>query len=147
MAEDVARRLPRSQEYHARLRRFRASRFPGGDHDHQARHRRAPGRSAARLIEYAKWCESLGYDQFWYANEWFYRDMYVGLTLVAQHTSRMRLGTFVADPYTRHPVMTAIAIASVDDVSGGRAMLLLGASGAGVEPLGIPQVKPGEGDR
>ena len=72
--------------------------------------------------------------------------MYVGLTLVAQH-SRMRLGTFVADPYTRHPVMTAIAIASVDDVSGGRAMLLLGASGAGVEPLGIPRVKPGEGDR
>jgi 5,10-methylenetetrahydromethanopterin reductase len=96
----------------------------------------------ARLIEYAKWCEALGYDQFWYANEWFYRDMYVGLTLVARHTSRMRLGTFVADPYTRHPVMTAIAIASVDDVSGGRAMLLLGASGAGVEPLGIPRVKP-----
>ena len=60
---------------------------------------------------------------------------------------RMRLGTFVADPYTRHPVMTAIAIASVDDVSGGRAMLLLGASGAGVEPLGIPRVKPGQGDR
>ncbi len=96
----------------------------------------------ARLIEYAKWCESLGYDQFWYANEWFYRDMYVGLTLVAQHTSRMRLGTFVADPYTRHPVLTAIAIASVDDVSGGRAMLLLGASGAGVEPLGIRRVRP-----
>jgi 5,10-methylenetetrahydromethanopterin reductase len=95
-----------------------------------------------RLIEYAQWCESLGYAQFWYANEWFYRDMYVGLTLLAQHTERMRLGTYIADPYTRHPAMTAIAIASVDEVSGGRAMLLLGASGAGASPLAIPRVRP-----
>ena len=100
--------------------------------------------SPDRLIEYAQWCESLGYEHLWYANEWFYRDMYVGLTQIAQHTQRIRLGTFVADPYTRHPVLTAIAIASVDEVSGGRAMLLLGASGAGAAPLGFPRVKPAQ---
>ncbi len=44
------------------------------------------------LTAYAAWCESLGYEHFWYANEKFYRDMYVGLTLSAVHTRRMRLG-------------------------------------------------------
>jgi 5,10-methylenetetrahydromethanopterin reductase len=95
-----------------------------------------------RLIEYAQWCESLGYAHLWYGHEWFYRDMWVGLTLIAEHTRHIRLGTFVADPYTQHPVLTAVAIASVDEVSHGRAMLLLGAGGAGAAPLGIPRVKP-----
>src|SRR3990170_5787594 len=81
------------------------------------------------LIQFAQWCESLGYQHFWYANEKFYRDMYVGLTLCAIHTQRMRLGTFVADPYTLHPALTAIAIASVDEACHGRAMLAIGASG------------------
>lgn len=90
----------------------------------------------------AQRCEALGYDHFWYASEKFYRDTYVGLTLVAANTRRMRLGTFVADPYTMHPALTAIAIASVDEVSGGRAMLLLGAGGTGAVPLGFERRAP-----
>ncbi len=96
----------------------------------------------SRLIGLARLAESLGYAQLWYGNEKFYRDMYVGLTLCAVNTSRIRLGTFIADPYTMHPALTAIAIASVDEVSGGRAMLLLGAGGAGAAPLGFPRTKP-----
>ncbi len=95
-----------------------------------------------RLVEYARWCESLGIDHFWYASEKFYRDSYVGLTLSAVNTRRIRLGTFVADPYTMHPALIAVAIASVDEVSGGRAMLLLGASGAGAAPLSFQRRKP-----
>lgn len=96
------------------------------------------------LIWFAQWCESLGYEHFWYANEKFYRDMYVGLTLCAVHTRRMRLGTFVADPYTMHPALTAIAIASVDEACNGRAMLAIGASGAAAAPLGHQRVKPAQ---
>jgi 5,10-methylenetetrahydromethanopterin reductase len=94
------------------------------------------------LVPLVEWCERLGYDQLWYANEKFYRDPWVGLTLAALHTQRVRLGTFVADPYTIHPALTAIAIASLDEVSHGRAMLLLGAGGAGAAPLGIPRTRP-----
>ena len=96
----------------------------------------------ARLVEYARWCESLGHEHFWYASEKFYRDTYVGLTLSAVNTRQMRLGTFIADPYTMHPALIAVAIASVDEVSGGRAMLGLGASGAGAAPLGVQRRKP-----
>lgn len=96
----------------------------------------------ADLIAKAQWFEELGYEQFWYGNEWFYRDMWIGLTVVAQATQRMKLGTFIAEPYARHPVTTAIAIATLDEVSNGRAMLLLGAGGAGAAPLRIPRTKP-----
>src|ERR1043166_5603035 len=94
------------------------------------------------LVPLVEWCERLGYAHLWYANEKFYRDPWVGLTLAAVHTRNMRLGTFVTDPYTLHPALTAVAIASVDEVSQGRAMLLLGAGGAGAAPLGIPRVRP-----
>jgi 5,10-methylenetetrahydromethanopterin reductase len=94
------------------------------------------------LVQLVEWCEQLGYSQLWYANEKFYRDPWIGLTLAALHTRTMRLGTFVADPYTVHPALTAIAIASLDEVSRGRAMLLLGAGGAGAAPLGIPRTRP-----
>jgi 5,10-methylenetetrahydromethanopterin reductase len=94
------------------------------------------------LVPLVKWCEELGYSQLWYANEKFYRDPWVGLTLAAVHTRSMRLGTFVADPYSVHPALTAVAIASLDEVSHGRAMLLLGAGGAGAAPLGIPRTRP-----
>jgi 5,10-methylenetetrahydromethanopterin reductase len=97
-----------------------------------------------RLVEFVQRCEALGYEHFWYGSEKFYRDSYVGLTLSAVHTRRMQLGTFVADPYTLHPVLTAVAIASVDEVSGGRAVLLLGASGAGAAPLGFQRTKPAQ---
>lgn len=94
------------------------------------------------LIELAKLCEELGYEHLWHANEKFHRDPYVGLTLCAVNTARIKLGTFIADPYSIHPAITAMSVASIDEVSGGRAMLLLGAGGAGVTPLGIPRVKP-----
>ena len=42
-----------------------------------------------------------------------------------------------ANPYTRHPAMTATAIATLDELSGGRAMLGLGVGGQGFRELGI----------
>lgn len=96
------------------------------------------------LIAFAQCCESLGYQHLWYANEKFYRDPYVGLTLCALNTRTVRLGIFVADPYTVHPALTTIAVASVDEVSGGRAMLAYGAGGTGAAPLGISRLRPAQ---
>ena len=55
-----------------------------------------------------------------------FRELYVALTLAALHTRRVRLGPLVTNPLTRHLVVTASAIASVDELSGGRAVLGLG---------------------
>lgn len=74
--------------------------------------------------------EAAGFDFLWIpdtpllAGRW--RDVYVHLTCAALQTSRLRLGPGVTNPLTRHPVATASAILSVDEVSGGRADLVVG---------------------
>jgi 5,10-methylenetetrahydromethanopterin reductase len=57
-------------------------------------------------------------------------------------TSRIQLGTRVTDPYVRHPALTAVAVASLDELSGGRAILGLGAGGSGFQQMGIERTKP-----
>ncbi|HKB24623.1 MAG TPA: LLM class flavin-dependent oxidoreductase, partial [Methylomirabilota bacterium] len=55
-----------------------------------------------------------------------FRELYVALALAALNTSRARVGPLVTNPLTRHLVVTASAIASVDELSGGRAVLGIG---------------------
>ncbi len=95
-----------------------------------------------RLIRIAKLAEECGYDVLWYADERFFREVYSGLTLAAVHTSRIQLGTCVTDPYSRHPALTAMAIATLDEISAGRAVLGVGAGVSGFGPLGVRREKP-----
>ncbi len=67
-------------------------------------------------------------------------DPYVGLTLAAQATSTLQLGTGVTNPATRHPVATAAAIASVHQVSGGRCVLGVGRGDSALAHLGTAPV-------
>ena len=101
-----------------------------------------PQHPPARLVELAQLAERVGYDDFWIADERFFREVYAELTLVALRTSRMRLGPCVTDPYSRHPALTAMAIATLDEISGGRAILGMGAGVAGFRELGIARDRP-----
>lgn len=94
------------------------------------------------LLELAQCAESHGYDIFWYADEKFYRDVYVGLTAVAMQTRYIRLGPCVTDPYARHPALTAAAMAALDELSGGRAVLGFGAGGTGFPTMGLTRSRP-----
>lgn len=79
---------------------------------------------------FAKRVEDGGFDFMWtpetpwLAGRW--RDVYVHLTAAALHTERLRLGPGVTNPLTRHPLVTGSAIQAIDDVSGGRADLVVG---------------------
>ena len=50
----------------------------------------------------------------------------------------MKLGPLVTNPQTRHLVVTASAIASVDELSGGRAVLGLGSGDSAIYTIGAP---------
>jgi alkanesulfonate monooxygenase SsuD/methylene tetrahydromethanopterin reductase-like flavin-dependent oxidoreductase (luciferase family) len=60
---------------------------------------------------------------------WF--DAVPTLTAAALVTSRIGLGTFVASPNFRHPVSFARQLTALDDISGGRFTLGLGAGATG----------------
>ncbi|MCP3987685.1 MAG: LLM class flavin-dependent oxidoreductase [Actinomycetia bacterium] len=63
-------------------------------------------------------------------------DCYVALAIAASHTRRLKLATAVTNPITRHPAVTAAAIASVHFVSGGRAVLGIGRGDSALAHLG-----------
>lgn len=94
------------------------------------------------IVEQIKLIESLGYDQLWISNEKFFHEMYITATTAAIHTKSIKIGTFVADPYSHHPALTASAIATLDKVSNGRAILCIGAGGTGFPVMGIKRTKP-----
>ena len=83
--------------------------------------------------------EALGFDYLGVADsQSVFREMYVGLTIAALSTSRVMLGPCVTNPLTRHLVVTASAISSVDELSQGRAMLGLGSGDSAIYTVGAP---------
>jgi alkanesulfonate monooxygenase SsuD/methylene tetrahydromethanopterin reductase-like flavin-dependent oxidoreductase (luciferase family) len=61
------------------------------------------------------------------------------LTAAAAVTERMRLGTLVTSPNFRHPVTLAKELISLDDISGGRLTLGVGAGGTGFDATALGQ--------
>ncbi|MFK4269383.1 LLM class flavin-dependent oxidoreductase [Streptomyces milbemycinicus] len=59
------------------------------------------------------------------------------LTAAATATSRLRLGTLVTSPNFRHPVTLAKELISLDDISGGRITLGIGAGGSGFDATAL----------
>jgi len=85
--------------------------------------------------------EEVGLDAIWVPDERLLRNVYVSLATIANSTERVTLGPAVTNPYTRHPAHTAAAIATIDELSGGRAALGFGAGG-GLASYGIDRAHP-----
>jgi 5,10-methylenetetrahydromethanopterin reductase len=66
----------------------------------------------------------------------------MGLALAARHSERLLLGPGVNDPFTRHPATIAMAIATLDELSQGRAQLGLGVGGSGIREMRLPNQRP-----
>ncbi|WP_030291481.1 LLM class F420-dependent oxidoreductase [Streptomyces katrae] len=79
-------------------------------------------------LDLATEAEKLGYDSVWTAEAWG-SDAFTPLTWIAAHTSRIRLGTAIAQMAARSPTASAMHALTLDHLSGGRMMLGLGLSG------------------
>jgi F420-dependent oxidoreductase-like protein len=80
------------------------------------------------IIAIAELAESHGYKTFFTGESWG-RDALTLLTLIACHTETLKLGTGILPVFSRTPGLIAQSIASLDIISGGRAILGLGTSG------------------
>ncbi|MHB8573616.1 MAG: LLM class F420-dependent oxidoreductase [Candidatus Dormibacteria bacterium] len=79
-------------------------------------------------LELVKRAEELGYHSVWTAEAYSF-DAVTPLAWLAAHTSRIRLATGILNVYSRTPAVLAMTAASLDELSGGRFILGLGASG------------------
>lgn len=94
------------------------------------------------LVESAREAETLGYASVWATDDRLQKDVFGVLAAMALATTALRLGPGVTNPYSRHPALIATAIATLDELSGGRAVLGLGAGGTNHRALGIHREAP-----
>lgn len=95
------------------------------------------GASYADQLAFAQRAEQLGFDGFFRSDHYVRSgraqqlpgptDAWTTLAGLARETSRIRLGTLVSSVTFRHPGILAVQVAQVDDMSGGRVELGLGA--------------------
>jgi F420-dependent oxidoreductase-like protein len=101
------------------------------------------------LVSIAQEVERLGYDSVWTAEAWG-SDAFTPLAWIGANTSKIRLGTSVAQISARTPTATAMAALTLDHLSHGRAILGLGVSGPQVvegwygQPFGKPLARTRE---
>jgi F420-dependent oxidoreductase-like protein len=108
------------------------------------------GADYGRLLAVARAAEELGFDAFFRSDHYLKMgdvsglpgptDAWVTLAGLARETSRIRLGTLMSAATFRYPGPLAIAVAQVDQMSGGRVEFGLGAGWFAAEhtAYGIP---------
>ncbi|GAA3119072.1 5,10-methylenetetrahydromethanopterin reductase [Nonomuraea salmonea] len=93
--------------------------------------------SAYQAANVATLADELGYEHCTFIeSQNLCRDSTVMMALAAERTTRIKLGHAVTNPYIRHPAVLANTIATIDELSGGRAFLGIGAGGSAVAMVG-----------
>ena len=98
---------------------------------------------AQTLTELIKFAEDNGLEYAWITDHYNNRDAFGLLTYIAARTDKIKLGPGVTNPYTRTAAQLASAIATVNEVSGGRAVFGIGPGDkVTFDSLGIEWEKP-----
>jgi 5,10-methylenetetrahydromethanopterin reductase len=103
------------------------------------------GDSIQACVARARSIEAAGLDFLTYGDsQAVFRDCYAVLTACALSTERIELGPMVTNPVTRLPIVSAGAMATLDEVSHGRAFMAIGTGASSVANAAIPRAKPKE---
>src|SRR5687767_6163753 len=96
-----------------------------------------PEHTIERTLALTRQAEAAGFEYGWlFDSHVLWREPYVLLTLMAQATERLRLGTCVTNPATREPSVTASALAVLNELNGGRMDLGIGRGDSARRVLG-----------
>lgn len=105
----------------------------------------SPRQSFESWASFVRGLEAEGVHRVWVIDSQLaMKDVYAGLVVAALSTSRIGLGTGVTNAVTRHPTVTANAMAAVAEISNGRAILGLGAGDSALYGIGLKPQKVAE---
>jgi len=99
----------------------------------------------AQVAELAKLAEGYGIRGLWTQNYADGRDAFMCLMPAAVATSRIMLGAVVISPYEMHPLKIANAVATLNEYSNGRGMVVIGGGGQWPGVLGVTYGKRVQG--
>jgi len=94
------------------------------------------------MVQLAKVTEELGYSHIWVGDSHLiWREAYVNMAAMALNTIRVKLGTGVTNPLTRHPSVVASAYATLEEYALGRTIVGIGLGDSSVETMGMKPAK------
>jgi 5,10-methylenetetrahydromethanopterin reductase len=82
---------------------------------------------AREFVAHAKRAEDAGFGTFWVPEDPFYRGAFSVASAIACGTTKIKIGLGIVNPYLRHPALTAMEFAALDELADGRAILGIGA--------------------
>ncbi|PSP84910.1 5,10-methylenetetrahydromethanopterin reductase [Halobacteriales archaeon QS_6_64_34] len=85
-----------------------------------------PEHPVAQLTDFAVSAENEGFDAVFASHHYNNRDQFMALTSMAQATDDVLVGPGIANPYETHPVTLASRVATLDELSDGRALFGVG---------------------
>jgi 5,10-methylenetetrahydromethanopterin reductase len=98
------------------------------------------------IVRRAQIAEDLGFDDVWYCQDLMKRDAWVALTAIAAATTRVRVGTCIANPFSTSPAELAMRAATLQEFSDGRFVLGIGPGDPPyLEWVGLKQERPRTG--
>jgi 5,10-methylenetetrahydromethanopterin reductase len=101
-----------------------------------------PTEPLPKMVQLAKVTEELGYSHIWVGDSHLiWREAYVNMAAMALNTIRVKLGTGVTNPLTRHPSVVASAYATLEEYALGRTIVGIGLGDSSVETMGMKPAK------
>jgi probable F420-dependent oxidoreductase len=98
-----------------------------------------PDHTIERTIALTKQAEAGGFSHGWlFDSHVLWKDPYPLMTVMALNSEHLRLGTCVTNPATREPSVTASALATLNEISGGRMDLGIGRGDSARRVMGKP---------
>ncbi len=92
---------------------------------------------------YAIQAEKIGFDYLWITDHFNNRNVYVSLAIVSAYTERIKFGPGVTNPYLIHPVVTAQAVATLNEIAPGRVACGIGVGDkTTLQMVNVEQTKP-----
>jgi len=92
---------------------------------------------------YAIQAEKIGFDYLWITDHFNNRNVYVSLAIASAYTERIRFGPGVTNPYLVHPMVTAQAVATLNEIAPDRVVCGLGAGDrTTLQMVNLEQRKP-----
>jgi 5,10-methylenetetrahydromethanopterin reductase len=96
-----------------------------------------PDLGARQLVELAQAAERFGVRALWMSNYFAHWDPFVALAPVALATKTLRLGALALSPFEMHPLKIANAVLSLNELSGGRAEVSIGAGEGNLDAMAL----------
>jgi 5,10-methylenetetrahydromethanopterin reductase len=101
-----------------------------------------PTEPLPKMIQLAKLSEKLGFSHVWIGDSHLiWREAYVNMAAAALNTKKVKLGTGVTNPLTRHPSVVASAYATLEELAPGRFIVGIGLGDSSVETMGMKPAK------